>query len=351
MSEFDIIRDYFGTQRAHSPSVLLGIGDDAAVIAPFHAFPTDSDVHTTQLVVCVDTLISGTHFPADTSPEDIAYKSLAVNLSDLAAMGAVPKWITLAITLPEFDPVWLQRFSKSLFTLSKQYDVELIGGDTTRGPLSVTIQLMGLGRQPVMTRSGARPGDWLCVTGDLGGASLGLELMQANEQRMNDENQFAALTAQDRSEALLRLNRPEPRVHVGQLIAPYASACIDISDGLLGDCRHLCQASKGIAEIEMSNLPIFAPLIKKVSADIARERAMTFGDDYELLFTVPPHQLAALMERVDGEVLISVIGRFVDEKQVQGPHEQMDELIRLFDEGELVDISGFSKTYDHFQSG
>ncbi|HYQ72938.1 MAG TPA: thiamine-phosphate kinase, partial [Gammaproteobacteria bacterium] len=209
-TEFDIIRRYFTRQTVRHEAVLTGIGDDAAVLQ----VPKDRE-----LLVCIDTLVAGVHFPPDTPAAAIGHKALAVNLSDLAAMGADPAWATLALTLPEPDPVWLEAFAGGFLALAGHHGVQLIGGDTTRGPLSVTVQAHGLAPPgQALRRTGAKPGDRIYVTGTLGDAGLALRLPEAA-----------------RTELRARLDYPEPRLEAGRRLRGLASAVIDISDGLLAD--------------------------------------------------------------------------------------------------------------------
>lgn len=275
MNEFEIIREYFARQPVRRADVVLGIGDDAAVLA----VPAGR-----QLVVSTDLLVSGVHFPAATEPRAVGHKALAVNLSDLAAMGAEPAWFTLNISLPAPDADWLQDFCRGLFELARRHAVALIGGDTTRGPLTIGVQIMGFvepGR--ALTRAGARPGDGIYVTGTLGDAALGLKLLQREIDLPEDYH--AAVIA--------RLNRPTPRVEAGRQLAGLASACIDVSDGLLADLGHITDASGVGARIELASLPL-SLAYDPAFGQIGWEAALAGGDDYELCFTVSPEREAAL---------------------------------------------------------
>lgn len=267
LGEFDLIRRYF-TNLGAAEGVALGVGDDGAVldIPPGH-----------QLVSVMDTLVAGVHFPEDTTPFDIGYRALAVNLSDLAAMGAEPRWFTLALTLPKADETWLTGFAAGLRSLAERFGIALVGGDTTRGPLTITVQAEGL--VPIgqaLRRSGARPGDGIYVTGTLGDAAAGLALHQGSLQTDGDTAEFL------RS----RFFRPEPRVQTGLALRGMATACIDVSDGLLQDLGHVLAASGVGARLELDRLPLSAAL--RQSADQrACELALSGGDDYELCFTLP----------------------------------------------------------------
>lgn len=267
--EFDIIREFF-TRPGHDDSVVLGIGDDAALLA----VPPGEVV-----VVTTDTLVAGRHFPDDAVAYDIGWKSLAVNLSDLAAMGATARWVTLAITLPDNDEPFLRDFSRGFFALAEQVQVSLVGGDTTRGPLSITVTAMGtVPSAEALRRDGARAGDDLYVSGTLGDAGLGLRL--ALDQWPDDT------TPEDRAWALERLHRPQPRLALGRALRGLASACMDVSDGLAQDLGHLLRASQAGAELELDALPL-SPALQGIDPAFAAILALTSGDDYELLFTAP----------------------------------------------------------------
>jgi thiamine-monophosphate kinase len=279
IGEFDLIREFFQRPPVDA-AVRLGIGDDAALLA----VPAGHE-----LVVTTDTLVSGRHFPEATPAFDIGWKALAVNLSDLAAMGAQARWVTLALTLPAADQEFLREFARGFFALAEREQVSLVGGDTTRGPLSLTVTALGLvpaGR--ALRRDGAQAGDDLYVSGALGDAGLGLRLELGQWQ---DEIAEAAADF-----ARQRLRRPEPRLALGQALRGIATACLDISDGLAQDLGHVLAASGIGAEIELDRLPRSAVLagIDPAFADIL---ALTSGDDYELLFTAPAAaraQIAAL---------------------------------------------------------
>ncbi|MGD8874374.1 MAG: thiamine-phosphate kinase [Gammaproteobacteria bacterium] len=280
-TEFDIIGRYFRRQPVKRKDVLTGIGDDAAVLH----LPVDRE-----LLLCIDTLVAGVHFPAGTPAAAIGHKALAVNLSDLAAMGAEAAWATLALTLPEPDPVWLEAFSGGFFALAGRHRVQLVGGDTTRGPLTVTVQAHGFAPQgQALRRTGARPGDRIYVTGTLGDAGLALHLRDA-----------AA------AELRVRLDYPEPRLDAGSLLRGLASAVIDISDGLLADLGHLLE-DKGLgASLQVDGLPRSRAFIAALQgldaapAELYYELPLSGGDDYELCFTVPEHCCAEVERRLGG---------------------------------------------------
>jgi len=279
LNEFSIIERYFN-RAARRGDVLLGVGDDAALLQVPQGM---------QLAVSVDTLIAGRHFPEDTRPEAIGYKALAVNLSDMAAMGAKPAWVTLALALPEADEPFIEDFARGFFSLAQQYDVDLVGGDTVRGPLTCSVQVHGfVARDEALLRSGAQPGDLIYVTGNLGDAGAGLRLKQG------------ALCADAAAAATLirRLEHPLPRVNEGMSLRGIASSAIDISDGLLADLGHIVDDSGCGAELRLDTIPCSAALQQCVADDMERLRlALSAGDDYELCFTVPPQKVAEL-ERV-----------------------------------------------------
>lgn len=267
MSEFDLIRNWF-TWDNPPAEVRVSVGDDAAVLTP---------IHSTELVVSVDTLVNGVHFPTDTPAHAIGHKALAVNLSDLAAMGATPRWFTLALTLPEADPVWLEGFAQGLRGLAEEHGIFLIGGDTTRGSLSITIQVMGTAPTgQALLRQGAQAGDLLCVSGTLGDAAAGLAVVQ---NRWHTTAEAATFCTQ-------RLNYPTPRTRLGLWLRGRASSCMDISDGLLADLKHLLARSHVGASIQHQQLP-FSAALHDLTLEQRLTYALTGGDDYELLFTIP----------------------------------------------------------------
>ena len=269
--EFALIDRYF-KRTAVSPSrAVLGIGDDCALI---RATPNR------ELAISTDTLVSGTHFFADADPEKLGHKALAVNLSDLAAMGAAPRYVTLALTLPNIDDAWLAAFSRGFFALADAHQLELIGGDTTRGPLSITMTIFGevdAGR--ALKRDGAKAGDDIWVSGSLGGAALALMHLQS---RLT-----LPLSILVGIEACL--HQPAPRITLGLALLDIASAAVDISDGLLADLGHICERSELAATVDHAVVPM-APALLTVAADVRDRCALAGGDDYELCFTAPSAQ-------------------------------------------------------------
>jgi thiamine-monophosphate kinase len=280
MSEFDIIKTYFTAQTEHRADVCVGIGDDAAIVQPPAGY---------ELAITSDTLISGVHFPKSTLAYDIGFKSLAVNLSDLAAMGATPAWVTMALTLPEENNTWLKEFCDGFFTLAKRHQVQLIGGDLTRGTLSITVQAIGFTPpQQALLRSQAKSGDLIYVTGTLGDAGLALGFLQQHIQ----------LNTRFQNSVLERLYRPEPRVAIGEQLRTLASAAIDISDGLAADLSHILEQSQVGAILYVDQLPLSEALTQTLSLNEAITLALTAGDDYELCFTLPPQKQTELEKQL-----------------------------------------------------
>ncbi|WP_206484669.1 thiamine-phosphate kinase [Thalassotalea sp. G2M2-11] len=268
MKEFELIRSYFTEQVVKRKDVALGIGDDCALlIAP----------ERQHIAVTTDTLVAGVHFPEFTNAKAIGHKAIAVNLSDLAAMGAEPAWISLALTLPEADEDWVGEFCEGVFELCEFYNVQLIGGDTTQGPLSITVTAQGtVPFDKQITRTGAKPGDWLYVTGEIGDAALALKHYYGEL-----ELPFDTYTLVKK-----RLDYPSPQVLAGQTLREYATAAIDLSDGLLADLQHICTSSNVGVNLVLDQLPISNALYDTLGAEQAIELALQGGDDYELLFTV-----------------------------------------------------------------
>jgi thiamine-monophosphate kinase len=277
VGEFELIERYFAHLGARREDVALGVGDDAAImrVPPGH-----------ELVACVDTLVDGHHFPQGSHADDIGWRALAVNLSDIAAMGARPAFATLALTLPEADEDWLEGFVAGFAAIATTHGVALVGGDTTRGPLTISVQVIGhLEAGTALRRATARPGDLLYVTGWPGDAAAGLALLQGRLQGQGA----------DRGALEQKFRRPEPRVAFGQRLRGIASACIDVSDGLAADLGRLVVASGVGAIVRAAELPLSRALYALAGEARAREFALAGGDDYELLFTVPPGARAALV--------------------------------------------------------
>jgi thiamine-monophosphate kinase len=283
LSEFALIERYFRKAGAMRPDVQLGVGDDAALLQ------SPPGAH---LVAAIDTLNEGVHFPHGSPPASIGHRVLAVNLSDLAAMGARPAWALLALSLPKIDERWLEEFTGGLCALARSHDVALVGGDTTSGPLSVTIQILGhVAKGTAMLRSGGKPGDKVFVSGTPGDAAAGLAIEQSK------------LKGTDEAERYLRKRflYPSPRLALGDCLRSYATACIDVSDGLLGDAGKLAQASGCGVELVMDDVPLSEELVSAVGEQRARELALTGGDDYELCFTVRPSVVERLRHNLPPE--------------------------------------------------
>ena len=315
-SEFDLIDRYFVRP---TPQAVLGPGDDCALLAPSPGM---------ELAVTTDMLVSGTHFLPDTDPFQLGWKSLAVNLSDLAAMGARPRWVLLAGSLPKADETWIAAFADGLFACAKRYGADLVGGDTTRGPLNLC--LTALGEVPsgrALRRDGAQPGDDLWVSGQAGLAALGLAQLQART-KLPDALAKRCISA---------LQRPLPRVELGLALRERALAhsAIDVSDGLLADLGHIAERSHVDAEVFLPQLPC---LPAGAEPGLARHCQLAGGDDYELVFSASPdkrHELAALAAELD--LALWRIGQIV-----AGQGE-----VRLLDEnGQTIPVS--SKGFDHF---
>jgi thiamine-monophosphate kinase len=270
ISEFELIKQYFDRANvAGRRGIVKGIGDDTAIVAA----PTGHEI-----AISIDTLVQGVHFPENITPADLAYRALAVNLSDLAASGATPWWFTLALTLPESDEAWLQAFSEGLFELAANARIDLIGGDTTKGPLAITIQVAGIvPTGKALMRSGAAVGDKIYCTGTLGDGCGGLQCWQ--QQLSGDHADYLKL----------RFSRPQPRLIESSLLLGLANSCIDVSDGLLADLAHIIAASNVGADVDITQVPISGPLFKQFG-ELSLEYALAGGDDYELCFTVAPHK-------------------------------------------------------------
>ncbi len=290
--EFSIIEQYFTHLGSSDGNTLLGIGDDAAVVQV---------ADDRQLVVSMDTLISGVHFDVDTGPADIAYKALAVNLSDLAAMAAEPAWFLLSLTLPEPDAEWLTDFAERLRQTADTFGLQLIGGDTCRGPLSITIQIGGtVPRDRYVRRSGAEPGDLVLVSGEIGNAALGLANLQGRVDLPPD--------LRDRCERALKL--PRPRLELAPFLRQFAGAAVDVSDGLVADLGHILKASGCGASIWRERLPVNDWIVDQQAYDYA----LGGGDDYEICCSVPVRFESEIRDwnQAHPDCRLTVIGNITD---------------------------------------
>lgn len=283
--EFDIIKKYF-TRSSTQPSVEKSVGDDCAILTPSA---------NKQLVMSMDTLVAGRHFPESASPYDIATRALCTSVSDLAAMGAKPLWFTLGLTLPDVDEPWLQAFSEGLFSIADQYAMDLIGGDTTQGALTITVQVHGEVEQgKVLCRDQAQAGDKVFVTGFLGDGAAALAMIQ----------QQLSVSPEQEKYLHARFYSPLPQISAGLQLAGIAHAGIDISDGLLADAQHIANASGVSIELQLESLPQ-QPLLVDLEQEQMRQWMLSGGDDYQLLFTVNEKQLSVVQSLIDQGLLIA----------------------------------------------
>jgi thiamine-monophosphate kinase len=325
MGEFELIERYFraGAAGMQTPrqDVVLGIGDDAALLRVPEAH---------ELVAALDTLVEGRHFPAGAPPESIGHRALAVNLSDLAAMGADPAWFLLALTLPCAEELFLDPFARGLFALARRHGVALVGGDTTAGPLSMSVQALGtVPSGQALRRSGAREGDLLYVSGTPGDAAAGLALLQARGPEAADMHS---------RHLLQRFLFPEPRVELGLRLRGLATACIDVSDGLAADAGRLAAASGCGVAIDAGLVPLSEALRAVRGADDALSCALRGGDDYELCFTVPPLRRPELESRLGNvKCQVTCIGNITGASGA-----------RIVRDG--VPVQADTRGYDHFDS-
>jgi thiamine-monophosphate kinase len=322
LGEFDIIARYFSRKSTRS-DVVLGVGDDAAVV----------DSHPgRKLVVAMDTIVEGVHFLAETDATDIGYRALAVNLSDLAAMGAEPAWMTLSLSLPRANEQWLSGFASGLFELANEYNVALIGGDTVRGPLVITVQVAGwVEADAWLTRSGATPGDLLFVSGIPGEAAAGLAVIQ---RRILGGESAAFLKH--------RFLRPRPRIELGRQLRTVATAAMDVSDGLLTDLKKICAASGVSAQLNVDSLPESAAMHELFEADDGLQYALSGGDDYELLFTLPAARASAVLSTLQLQQRVTQIG-VITAVTGEGP------AVQCLRDGQPFRIK--RSGYDHFAAG
>lgn len=318
LNEFAIIKKYFRQEQKRS-DIIIDSGDDCAVLE------VPADHH---LAISMDTFSEGTHFLQGTPAKDIGYKALAVNLSDLAASGANPRFVTMAMTLPEANEKWLEDFSHGFFTLAKQFDVALVGGDLTRGHLSITAQAHGIvPKGKALTRHHGKLGDIILVTGNPGHAAVGLQI--AREKLL--------ISPEKREVFIQAMRRPTPRVAAGIILREFATSCIDLSDGLHQDLSHLIEKNGLGINLNIDTLPIKAMLDAGISKEQAIHFALSGGDDYELAFTLPVDHYEAV-EKILGRMKIpfTVIGQLVSEQR-----------FRLFDD-DNNDFTLMNKGFQHF---
>ncbi len=330
MAEFSIIDQFCRDIGPKHSSTKLDIGDDAAIIRPDHG---------TELAISVDTMVSGVHFFEDVCPKRLAHKILAVNLSDMAAMGASPKWATLALTLPKADPEWLAAFSNGLKTSAKRFGLQLIGGDTTQGPLSLSLTVIGtLPLSKALVRSGAKVGDDVYVTNTLGDAALGLALLNGKLELSPDSS----------AHAIDALETPEPRNEFGQSLLDIATSCLDVSDGLIGDIEHICSQSAVSIEIDFESLPLSSAYQEYINANSLDPRsistlnyALNGGDDYELAFTAAPEDAAKVFNRANEcELSVTRVGQII---------ERESHKVYLCSNGARLNLeSSDTKSFEHF---
>ena len=305
VDEFKLIGRFFAPLERDDPALVVGNGDDGAVFTPRPG---------THCVAVMDTLVSGRHFPTGLAADSVGYRAMAVNLSDLAAMGAVPRFATLALTLPSADEGWLEAFARGMREAMATESLSLIGGDTTQGPLSITVHLIGEISGDPLTRGGALPGHVVAVTGTLGDAAGGLALMLADGSATDEAMVGAKLSAEtDAAERLRRrFVRPASRVELGAKLRGIASAAIDISDGLVADAGHLAAASQCAIEIDANRVPLSQDLLALHEVSSARNLALSGGDDYELLLALPRDRIdQATRLAAQCECSLSVIGEVI----------------------------------------
>ncbi|MFN9491382.1 MAG: thiamine-phosphate kinase [Betaproteobacteria bacterium] len=320
-SEFELIARHFTHRTPHS---LLGVGDDAALIRPARGHA---------LAVAADMLVGGRHFFMDADPGSVGHKALAVNLSDMAAMGATPRWATLGIALPKADERWVAAMARGFMACARQYGVDLVGGDTTRGPLNLCVQIIGeVPARRALRRDGARPGDEIWVSGTLGDAALAVSARRGGIR----------LKPAERKAAQRRLDWPQPRVALGLALRGIARSAIDVSDGLVADLGHICERSKVAAAVELERLPCSALLRRHRGHPVALAALLGGGDDYELCFTAAPRRHADVVRAAAvAETRVTCIGRVL--RTTEGAYRTV-----------VVDCTGLpvppTRTgFDHFQ--
>lgn len=321
MSEQELIRKYFSRHLSDGNSVEVSVGDDAAIVSP----PESS-----KLVITTDTLNVNVHFYEDCNAEHIGHKSLAVSLSDIAAMGALPLWATLSLSLPEIDHAWLEEFSNGFYALANKHNVKLVGGDLVRGPLSITVQVTGhINSKQALLRNGSQTDDLIYLSGYMGDAAMGLNILK--------DKTTPHLTNNDKNYFLEKLNRPIPRLDVSIHIADYASSAIDISDGFLIDLQRILSMSSKAAIIDIEKLPVSNAMENQINNNYHLDNLLTGGEDYELIFTIRPKDKMRLEQHFAVEnILITEVGRI---KEGAG--------ITLLNQGQAYELDS-KKGFDHF---
>ena len=320
MTEFSIIEEFCHGVGPDHAETSLSVGDDAAIVSVPRGM---------EMAISVDTMVCGVHFFADVSPSKLAHKILAVNLSDMAAMGAEPKWATMALSISRFDNAWLRAFSNTLKAIANRFNVQIVGGDTTQGPLNLSITIMGLlPKGEAIRRSGAIPGDDVYVSHYLGDAALGLAVLETK----------ASLSDAGKAYVVSRLETPEPRVKLGQALRGVASSCLDISDGLIGDLRHICKQSDVSIHINADLVPLSEVYQSFITNSGSLDLALNGGDDYELAFTANPGQRAKIDAIANQQgVLLTRVGSVVD--------KDSEPLVTVSLHGEPYSVA---KSYEHF---
>lgn len=321
LSEFEVIERFF-THRA--PGTTLGVGDDAALLRARSG---------TELAVSTDLLIEGRHFAAGADPRSVGHKALAVNLSDMAAMGAKPRWATLALALPRTDARWLAAFARGFMALARRHRVDLVGGDTTRGPLAICVHIMGeVPRGRALRRDGAKRGDDVWVSGELGAAALALAVRKGRVKA----------SARERRALEARLDTPLPQIALGMALRGIARSAIDVSDGLLADLGHICERSGVGAEIEWEAIPASPFVRAQAQSDAGAQALLAGGDDYELCFTASPRARSDVLRAAErARVRVMLIGRILAPRRGQAAVQVLDSA------GKPIPVR--SRGYDHFR--